>query len=123
MTNSLAKEIPEEKWDQQLILELGSLRKLFVHIIRVRNVYRDGLITGSIQFPGKIPASENIMLELKKSTESLAAAFEQSNLEHIKMDTELLSILELMGTVIQHEGIHQGQYYVALKQTGSALPA
>lgn len=122
MTNALAKKIPNETWDKQLIPELGTLRKLFIHIVRVRNVYRDGLITGSVQFPGKLPASENIILELEKSMEDLAVAFKQTNFEYIQLGTELLFIMELQGTAIQHEGIHQGQYYVALKQAGFSLP-
>ncbi|MFA1819286.1 DinB family protein [Virgibacillus oceani] len=122
MTNTLAKDIPEDKWNNKLIPELGTLRKLFIHIIRVRNVYREGLISGAIQFPGKLPVTEDIMLELEKSRDTLAAAFEQTNFEYIKMGTEYLSIIELQGTAIQHEGIHQGQYYVALKQAGFSLP-
>ncbi|WP_179298848.1 hypothetical protein [Evansella halocellulosilytica] len=54
MTNELATEIPDEKWDLRLSTELGTLRKLFSHIIRVRDVYAEGLREGEIHFPGKL---------------------------------------------------------------------
>ncbi|ADU32219.1 DinB family protein [Evansella cellulosilytica] len=122
MTNALAKEIPESSWDTPLIRELGTLRKLFIHIIRVRNVYRNGLETGVVQFPGELPSSENIKEALEKSMEELATAFLSTEGTHIKMAEEELSIAELLATAIQHEGIHQGQYYVALKQKGMYIP-
>ncbi|UCZ55095.1 DinB family protein [Bacillus shivajii] len=123
MTNALAKEIPESYWDLQLVSELGTLRKLFRHMVRVRDVYRDGLKTGIIYFPGKMPAEENTLIyELERSMEELIVEFKQTKIESIKMGEESLTIIELLGTVIQHEGIHQGQYYVALKQSRLELP-
>ncbi|TPE66868.1 DinB family protein [Halalkalibacterium halodurans] len=123
MTNALAKEIPESKWEIQLVPELGTLRKLFIHIVRVRDVYRDGLKTGSIKFPGQLASDELRLLdELERSMEELVFAFKQTTFDSIKMGENYLSIMELLGTVIQHEGIHQGQYYVALKQSGMNLP-
>ncbi|MBB6450995.1 putative damage-inducible protein DinB [Geomicrobium halophilum] len=123
MTNTLAKEIPENKWDIQLIEELGSLRKLFIHIIRVRNIYRDGLSTGIVEFPGDLPSSNgNVIEQLDRSMNELAFAFTQANNQRIKMGEEYLSIVELLNTAVQHEGIHQGQYFVALKQAKIKLP-
>ncbi|MFD2129688.1 DinB family protein [Pseudogracilibacillus auburnensis] len=54
--------------------------------------------------------------------EELANEFIQSKFDKIKMGTDYLTKMELLGTAIQHEGIHQGQYYVALKQSGYNLP-
>ncbi|MBO1005017.1 DinB family protein [Pseudogracilibacillus auburnensis] len=123
MTNALANEISEVKWDIQLISELGSLRKLFMHMVRVRDVYRDGLKTGTVQFPGNLPSKKiKVIEELERSMEELANEFIQSKFDKIKMGTDYLTKMELLGTAIQHEGIHQGQYYVALKQSGYNLP-
>ncbi|MFD2045487.1 DinB family protein [Ornithinibacillus salinisoli] len=121
-TNVLAKATPVRKWDDQLIPEIGSLRKLFIHIVRVRDVYRDGLRTGVIHFPGKLLRTNRLVEELERSMEDLANEFRQTKFETIKIGTECLTILELQGTAIQHEGIHQGQYSVALKQAGISLP-
>ncbi|MEC5423288.1 DinB family protein [Virgibacillus sp. C22-A2] len=122
LTNALTIEIPESKWDIQLIPELGTLRKLFIHIVRVRDVYSDGLRTGKVEFPGILPSNENIIDEMERSMEELASAFRQTKFKQIKMGSDYLSIAELQGTTIQHESIHQGQYYVALKQSGVGLP-
>ncbi|UOE95047.1 DinB family protein [Alkalihalobacillus sp. LMS39] len=123
MTNVLAKEIPESKWDIKLVQELGTLRKFFKHMVRVRDVYRDGLKTGNIQFPGVLTSDEKSLIdELERSMEELVFEFKQTKFDSIQMGTEYLSIMELLATVIQHEGIHQGQYYVALKQAGFELP-
>lgn len=122
LTNALAIEVPESKWDIQLIPELGTLRKLFLHIGRVRDVYSDGLRTGTVEFPGTLPSNENIIDELERSMEELVSAFRQTKFKQIKLGSDYLSIFELQGTTIQHEGIHQGQYYVALKQSGIGLP-
>ncbi|SDI91835.1 hypothetical protein [Natribacillus halophilus] len=52
MTNALAEEVPDAYWEEPLITELGTLRELFLHMIRVRNVYKESLETGSVTFPG-----------------------------------------------------------------------
>ncbi|MBT2599370.1 DinB family protein [Oceanobacillus sp. ISL-73] len=123
MTNALAKEVPETKWDCQLIEELGTLEKLFIHIIRVRDIYRDGLRTGIVDFPGDFPSNEkNLMVQLERSMNELAFAFTQTSNQRIKMKEEYLSVVELLNTAVQHEGIHQGQYFVALKQAKIKLP-
>lgn len=122
MTNALAAEIPESQWDIQLIAELGPLRKLFIHIVRVRDIYRDGLRTGMIEYPGKLPTRNDVFAELVRSMDELAFEFKRASNECIKMGTERLSTLELLNTAVQHEGIHQGQYFVALKQAGIELP-
>ncbi|WP_245835773.1 DinB family protein [Virgibacillus ndiopensis] len=108
MTDALAKEISETKWDIQLITELGSLRKLFIHIIRVRNIYRDGLRTGFVEFPGDLPSEHNLIDQLERASNELAFEFTQVTHESIKMGAENLSIMELLNTSVQHEGIHQG---------------
>ncbi|WP_416150551.1 DinB family protein [Salipaludibacillus sp. HK11] len=78
---------------------------------------------GNIQFPGVLASDEHSLIdELERSMEELVFEFKQTKFDSIKMETEYLSIMELLGTVIQHEGIHQGQYYVALKQAGFELP-
>ncbi|TFJ91305.1 DinB family protein [Lentibacillus salicampi] len=123
MTNALAMEIPEDKWDNRLVPELGVLRKLFIHIVRVRDAYRDGLKTGVVQFPGELPAEgRKLVSELERSMKELADQFNHSKPKQIKMGNEYLISMELQGAAIQHEGIHQGQYYVALKQAGFVVP-
>jgi uncharacterized damage-inducible protein DinB len=123
MTNSLAKEISESNWDVQLTPQLGTLRKLFKHMVRVRDVYCDGLKTGDIYFPGKRTSGENSLVhELERSMKQLEVEFKQTKFKSIRMGTEHLTIMDLLSTAIQHEGIHQGQYFVALKQSGFKLP-
>ncbi|MEN1969060.1 DinB family protein [Lentibacillus sp. N15] len=123
MTNALAREIPENKWDDRLVEELGSLRKLFIHIIRVRNVYRDGIWTGMVEFPGDLlPVGISLIEQLVRSMNELAFAFSQASNQCIKVGEEYLSIEELLNTAVQHEGIHQGQYFVALKKAKIRLP-
>ncbi|AIC92731.1 hypothetical protein [Shouchella lehensis] len=58
MTNELAYSIDKKHWDVSLLEELGSLRKLFIHMIRVRNVYCEGLKYGNISFPGSLPSTK-----------------------------------------------------------------
>lgn len=123
MTNRLAEDIPEKHWDHKLIAELGTLRKLFFHMIRIRNIYYESLYTGVINFPGKLIAKEcNLLAELNKSKDQLAYMFTHTEVEIIKMGSENLSIEELIHTAVHHEGIHQGQYFVALKQAGIQIP-
>ncbi|WP_230856126.1 hypothetical protein [Virgibacillus dakarensis] len=47
---------------------------------------------------------------------------ETVSIAKIRMGSEFLSVDEVIGAAIQHEGIHQGQYFVALKQIGRRLP-
>ncbi|GGB38348.1 hypothetical protein GCM10011409_14810 [Lentibacillus populi] len=60
MSNQLALDIPEDKWDVKLIDELGTLRKLFRHLVRIRGVYTDGIQNGVIHFPGNIKLMNQI---------------------------------------------------------------
>ncbi|RSL33098.1 DinB family protein [Salibacterium salarium] len=123
MTNQLAEELPEQLWDKPLIDELGTIRKLFKHMIRVRGVYSSALKTGKVEFPGHLmPEDASISLELRRSTEELALAFEQTERTEILMYQEYITPDELLHIVIQHEGIHQGQYYIAFQQTGISVP-
>ncbi|WP_404450698.1 DinB family protein [Virgibacillus necropolis] len=123
MTNRLAEDISEEQWDSKLIAELGTLRKLFIHMVRIRDIYRDGLHTGIITFPGELISNEsNLIAELKRSRDDLAYKFLHTEVEKIEMGSENLSIEELLNAAVHHEGIHQGQYFVALKQAGIQIP-
>lgn len=123
MTNLLAVEISEEKWDEKLISELGSLRKLFIHMVRVRDVYRDGVRNGVIQFPGKLLDDDfDLIQELNRNKNELVDEFQGNTIKEVKMGVEFLTDGEVLGLAIQHEGIHQGQYFVALKQSGIELP-
>lgn len=56
MTNQLADEISEEHWDRTLVVGLGTLRKLFFHIVRIRDIYCKALV----DFP-------EVILEVKES--------------------------------------------------------
>ena len=67
MTNALASEVPERVWDKQLIAPLGTLRELFLHIVRVRDVYRDGLRTGE-QATAQVRLTRGAGLRLESST-------------------------------------------------------
>ncbi|GEL78221.1 damage-inducible protein DinB [Tenuibacillus multivorans] len=122
MTNELAVTIPEKYWDTSLVTDLGTLRKLFIHMIRVRDIYANGIQTGIIEFPGSLPENRGLLLELKRSTEDLAITVEQSHAKQIQMGDELLKLEEVVGAAIQHEGIHQGQYHIALKNSGLDIP-
>lgn len=123
MTNQLAEEISEDNWDSMLIPELGTLRKLFYHMVRVRDVYCESLITGIIEFPGQlVPKDSCLIEELRRSKDELACKFNHTEVERIKMGPEYLSTTELLSTAVQHEGIHQGQFFIALKQIGLKLP-
>lgn len=122
LTNALASEVSENKWDIKLISELGTLRQLFKHMIRVRDVYRNGLKTGIIEFPGILPPNEDLVYELERSMEELASEFRLTKFKQIKIGSDYLLIADLLGISIQHEGIHQGQYYVVLKKAGLDIP-
>lgn len=52
----------------------------------------------------------------------MAYTFEHAKIRSIKVGNENLSAEELLHSAIQHEGIHQGQYYVALKLAGIETP-
>ncbi|PKR76854.1 damage-inducible protein DinB [Halalkalibacillus sediminis] len=123
MSNSLAKEVPEEYWDKQLIDEVGTLRELFKHIIRVRDVYTDGLRAGFIEFPGQMPSDEeNIVDELERSMIDLFNELAKERVDKIQMNGQSLTLMETLTTAVHHEGIHQGQYYVALRHAGIDRP-
>ncbi|WP_233269503.1 DinB family protein [Alteribacillus sp. YIM 98480] len=123
MTNQLAEELPEKLWDKPLIAELGTIRKWFMHMIRVRGVYAGSLMTGKVEFPGHlVPEDASIILELRRSTEELSWAFEETQKHQILMYQEYITPEELLHIAIQHEGIHQGQYYIAFQQAGIKLP-
>ncbi|MFZ4452772.1 DinB family protein [Salibacterium aidingense] len=123
MTNQLAEELPEPLWDKPLIDEVGTVRQLFRHIIRVRGVYSSAFVTGKVEFPGYLVADEaNLHQELRRSTEEMAQSFENTHLSEIRMYQDYIAPEELLHTAIQHEGIHQGQYYIAFQQAGIHIP-
>ncbi len=92
-------------------------------MVRVRDVYCDGLKTGEICFPGKRTSGENSLIQaLERSMKQLEVEFKHTKFKSIRMGREHLTIMDLLSTAIQHEGIHQGQYFVALKQSRFELP-
>ncbi|RQW23328.1 DinB family protein [Bacillus sp. C1-1] len=123
MTNELAFSIDKKHWDVVLIDKLGSLQKLFVHMIRVRNTYCEGLKSGNISFPGNLPSPEiNIQVELRNSCAILLDNFKTCTYKHITFNGSRLTIDEVYSMTVQHEGIHQGQFSIALKTKGIQLP-
>ncbi|KQL57000.1 MULTISPECIES: hypothetical protein [Bacillaceae] len=123
MTNELAYSIDKKHWDVSLLEELGSLRKLFIHMIRVRNVYCEGLKYGNISFPGSLPSTKlNVQLELKNSCAALLENFKTCYYKHITFNGSEITLDEVYSTAVQHEGIHQGQFSIALKANGIKLP-
>ncbi len=123
MTNQLSETISIEKWDEPLMKDIGTLRKLFVHLVRVRNIYRDGLETGVLAFPGVRPQkSVDLKNELHISKEQLIKAFLSTKCTTVAFHDEILTVEEVYSMAIQHEGIHQGQFAVALQNKGIELP-
>ncbi|WP_152550022.1 DinB family protein [Geomicrobium sp. JCM 19055] len=123
LNDELTHVIPTEWYDTILIESIGTPRQWFHHLIRVREVYRRSLFTGEVVFPGKpIPDDIDVTTMLKASSERLAEAFMYSERMSVKYDGKTMSISELISTAIQHEGIHTGQYYVALKHAGLDVP-
>ncbi|PTX55309.1 hypothetical protein C8P63_11916 [Melghirimyces profundicolus] len=124
MTDRLTTVIPRDGWDRKLVPELGSPARLFAHLIRVRGVYRDGFYTGELRFPGeRVKSGTGLEEGLARSREELARAIEVPEVEKIRFGKVVLTLDELRATAIHHEGIHQGQWQVALKQAGLPLPA
>ncbi|WP_420824558.1 DinB family protein [Sulfobacillus harzensis] len=123
MTDALLDVIHESQWSTRLIAELGSPANLFFHMIRVRDVYRDALETGILSFPGRfLPDNAHVATELRRSREQLAQRLAGACDESVKFGLNRLSADEICAAAIQHEGLHQGQWYVALKQQGIPLP-
>ncbi|GAK02748.1 hypothetical protein JCM19037_1004 [Geomicrobium sp. JCM 19037] len=123
LNNQLADVIPEERWGESVHEQLGTPSQLFAHLIRVRLVYRSALFSGKVQFPGeKVPDDAPVRSLLLSSAERLAEAFLYTEKNHITFDDRAITPVELMQIAVQHEGIHTGQYYVALKQSGYPVP-
>lgn len=128
MTDALLDLIPESQWSTRLIPELGTPASLFSHMVRVRDVYRDSIKTGILSFPGQFlprsasPDSAYVAAELRRSREQLAQMLSGANNKSVKFGSNRLSTDEIWAVAIQHEGIHQGQWYVALKQQGMPTP-
>lgn len=51
MTDLLTKVVEKSEWEQVGMKHLGTLSKMFAHMCRVRNVYRDSLLINSINPP------------------------------------------------------------------------
>ncbi|MNJ47245.1 hypothetical protein D3C77_423990 [compost metagenome] len=124
MLDLLVTVVNKEKWNDVLIPELGSLGRLFAHMIRVRDVYRKSLITGRVILPGTpVPKGIDLVDELIRSRNELADAIVKTQVERVYWsDDYFVPPSELVSMAIQHEAIHQGQWYVALKQLGIPIP-
>jgi uncharacterized damage-inducible protein DinB len=123
MTDLLTTAVDKDQWNRVFIPELGSLSRFFAHMIKVRNVYRDGLLTGIMDFTRTIDTKIiDFEAELAKSRYELAEAISHPKYNKIKWEELELSSAEVCSAAIQHEGIHQGQWYVALKQRGFRMP-
>ncbi|WP_099300715.1 damage-inducible protein DinB [Bacillus sp. Marseille-P3800] len=123
MTNELAFSIKKEYWNLALVDHLGTLEKLFIHLIRVRSIYSNGLKSGIISFPGHLPSPDlNIKTELTNSCITLLEAFKFCNYNILIFNGSKLTVEEVYGMSIQHEGIHQGQFSIALRANKIPLP-
>jgi uncharacterized damage-inducible protein DinB len=123
MTDMLTTIMDKKDWDKVLVPELGSLARLFAHMIRVRGVYRNALLTGIVQFPGNpIERGSDLEVGLSQSRNELADALLFSKVNRIIWGENLVSPDEICSTAIQHEGIHQGQWHIALKRVGINVP-
>ncbi|WP_059104517.1 DinB family protein [Shouchella shacheensis] len=122
MTDQLTTVIREADLHRPLVPELGTPYQLFCHLIRVRGVYRNGLISGKVEFPGERITTQNPIEDLRKSREVLAEAIKNTSIAEVYWGEDMLSPFELIGAAIQHEGIHQGQWQLALKQAGVEIP-
>lgn len=72
MLDELTTVVDKEKRDDILLPELGSLNRLFAHVIRVRDVYRDRLRTGRVVLPGNASV-ETARLQHTEAMESRVA--------------------------------------------------
>lgn len=123
MTDLLTTAVDRAHWDAVLIPELGPLARLFAHLAKVRWVYRDALLAGYASFPGTpVPRGTDLEAELIRSREALADAFANPKIDRVKWGDCYLGLYEVYAAAVQHEGIHQGQWYVGLKQAGLWVP-
>lgn len=122
MTDQLARFVDAGQWETALNPVLGSPRQLFQHMVRVRGVYRSGLMTGLIQLPGKFPEPGDWPALLSESGRELAEAFENPYVDRVVWGDQTLTPEDLYAIAVQHEGIHQGQWYMALKLAGLKVP-
>ena len=123
MTDLLADWIPRDRWQEIMVPGLGSPARVFAHLIRVRGVYRAALATGRVEFPGvKAAAGIDLFEQLSHSAQALAEGFTGVRVPQVEWGGRPVSVLELYATAVQHEGIHQGQWQVALQQAGLETP-
>lgn len=124
MLDQLVTVINKDRWEEIIIPEIGSAGRLFAHMVRVRDVYRDSFSTGRIRLPGNsISRDADLEVELIRSRKELADAMTNSKVDRIYWsDDYSVSPDEICSIAIQHEAIHQGQWYVALKQAGIVIP-
>lgn len=124
MLDLLSTVVHKDKWNEVLIPELGSIERLFAHMIRVRDVYRKSLITGRVILPGTpVPRGIDLVAELIRSRNELAEVITNTQVEKVYWsDDYFVSPSEFVSMTIQHEALHHGQWYVALKQLGLPIP-
>jgi uncharacterized damage-inducible protein DinB len=124
MLDMLSTTVEKERWNEILIPSLGSLGRLFAHMVRVRDVYRDSLLTGRVVFPGTtLSRDADLLSELNRSRFELAAAITDPQVDKVYWSDDYFVAPDVIcATAIQHEGIHQGQWFVALKQLGYNFP-
>lgn len=132
MTWKFAEAVPDEHWESSPIDGFAAFNKQLRHVICVRGVYNDGLVTSKVDFGrkhdhyhgglgredllgalhGKHRELEEIIEELQGDPEDPVIEFFGRNVAHS----------DYFYTYIQHEAIHHGQWSLYAAHGGFEVP-
>lgn len=129
MTLDFANGVPDEHWDFSPHPRFASFAKQLRHVVCVRGVYHDALISGSAdfsrkheQYSGGLTRDELVPALLEKHAALLAALDGLDESATVEAFGKTFSIAEYTHVIVQHESIHQGQWSVYAALAGFETP-
>ncbi|MGB2693600.1 MAG: DinB family protein [Dehalococcoidia bacterium] len=129
MTLAFAEEVPDERWEFSPHPRFAPFCKQLRHVVCVRGVYNDALVSGHADFSRK---HEHYAGGLTRDDLVRALVEQHEQLLAIVASPELNATIEAFGrsfsfgeythVMIQHESIHQGQWSIYAALGGFETP-
>ena len=134
MSMAFVEAVPDRCWDSSPDAGFAPLSKQFRHVVCVRGVYNDGLVSGRVDFSrkhehysGGLARDDLVPALTEKHEELLAILDDAERLEAPDFAIDFFGRpLDFSGysyVPVQHEAIHHGQWSLYAAHGGFETPA
>lgn len=130
MTTAFATAVPDPDWQRSPHAGFAPFNKQLRHVVCVRGVYNDGLLTGRVDFSRKHEhyagalTRSDLLAGLESKYEALVKilASPETLRDSIDVFGRQESYMEYLYVYVQHEAIHHGQWSLYAAHAGFQVP-